>query len=248
MTTPQEMLELADELDTWPATGGRGDALDAGFVSRLMKRAAVALRQAAAPQGREAKADQLPKFDYCCHGIERKDCEQCSRALTPAVAPGSEHRKWTQECCTPITPAVAPDAGARESLFSEQERHAVGHARYQVARATPDNPECCFDYELVGTLIDVVDRLTDPPPQVDSGREEIARKLKQFTDRHCEREIAMHDLKEALTLSESALEQAQDCIRGETPEDMSREDADADTISKIREALHVTAVALRPER
>jgi hypothetical protein len=42
--------------------------------------------------------------------------------------------------------------------LSEQERHAVAHARYQVEHATPDNPECCFDYELVRTLIEIIDR------------------------------------------------------------------------------------------
>lgn len=41
----------------------------------------------------------------------------------------------------------------------------------------------------------------------------------------------------ALALAQDALEQAQDCINGETPEDMSREDAREDTIRKIREAL-----------
>ena len=34
-----------------------------------------------------------------------------------------------------------------------------------------------------------------------------------------------------------ALEQAQDCIRGETPEDCTPEEARADTLVKIREAL-----------
>jgi hypothetical protein len=36
---------------------------------------------------------------------------------------------------------------------------------------------------------------------------------------------------------EQALEQAQDCIRGETPEDISDADAREDTISKVREAM-----------
>lgn len=40
-----------------------------------------------------------------------------------------------------------------------------------------------------------------------------------------------------LKQAESALEQAQDCIRGETPEDMTHEEAREDTISKIRDAL-----------
>lgn len=36
---------------------------------------------------------------------------------------------------------------------------------------------------------------------------------------------------------EAVLEQALDCIRGETPEDMSDEEAREDTISKIRDVL-----------
>jgi hypothetical protein len=46
---------------------------------------------------------------------------------------------------------------------------------------------------------------------------------------------------EAMDLVERALEQAQDCINGETPEDMSVQDAKEDTISKIREALRALA-------
>jgi hypothetical protein len=42
--------------------------------------------------------------------------------------------------------------------LSENERHAIGHARYQVEHATPDNPDCCFDYELVATLLKIIDR------------------------------------------------------------------------------------------
>lgn len=44
---------------------------------------------------------------------------------------------------------------------------------------------------------------------------------------------------------EAALEQAQDCIRGETPEDISDEEAREDTISKIRAALFDDIPALR---
>jgi hypothetical protein len=42
--------------------------------------------------------------------------------------------------------------------LSEQERHGVEHARYQVQHASPDNPNCCFDYELVLTLVKMIDR------------------------------------------------------------------------------------------
>jgi hypothetical protein len=41
--------------------------------------------------------------------------------------------------------------------LSEQQRHAIEHARYQVKHATPDDPECCFDYQLVETLLDIID-------------------------------------------------------------------------------------------
>ena len=44
-------------------------------------------------------------------------------------------------------------------------------------------------------------------------------------------------LRANLDRARMALEQAQDCIRGETPEDMTDEEARADTISKIRAAL-----------
>lgn len=39
-------------------------------------------------------------------------------------------------------------------------------------------------------------------------------------------------------LMKEALEQAQSCLSDETPEDMSDEDAKADTLEKIREALN----------
>ncbi len=42
--------------------------------------------------------------------------------------------------------------------LSEQQRHAVEHARYQVNRSSPDEPECCFDYQLVETLVEMIDR------------------------------------------------------------------------------------------
>ena len=51
---------------------------------------------------------------------------------------------------------------------------------------------------------------------------------------------------EALRIAERALEQAQDCINGETPEDVSFGEAEDDTISKIREALRAIQDALLP--
>lgn len=43
---------------------------------------------------------------------------------------------------------------------------------------------------------------------------------------------------ELLNQIEKALEQAQDCIKGETPEDVTHEEARIDTIDKVRDAMH----------
>jgi hypothetical protein len=50
-------------------------------------------------------------------------------------------------------PKPAPDA------MRESERHAIAHARYQAEQATPEKPDCCFDYELVKDLLRVIDRI-----------------------------------------------------------------------------------------
>lgn len=49
----------------------------------------------------------------------------------------------------------------------------------------------------------------------------------------------MTDKFEMLDKIYDALSQAQDCVRGETPEDVSDAEARADTISKIREAMEL---------
>lgn len=41
-----------------------------------------------------------------------------------------------------------------------------------------------------------------------------------------------------MELMKEALEQAQSCLSDETPEDMSGDDAQADTLERIREALN----------
>ncbi len=51
-----------------------------------------------------------------------------------------------------------PDKAALADWLSEQERHAVEHARYLAVRATTENPDCCFDYGLVHTLVQIIDR------------------------------------------------------------------------------------------
>lgn len=47
----------------------------------------------------------------------------------------------------------------RRARLSEGERHSIGHAQYQVDRATPDKPDVCFDYELVACLLRLIKRL-----------------------------------------------------------------------------------------
>lgn len=69
----------------------------------------TALRAAPAPGGIEAR-------EYCCHGIERTDCEQCSRALqSQPVQPAG---KGEQE---PTVPAVL--LTALIGNIREYERH-----------------------------------------------------------------------------------------------------------------------------
>ncbi len=55
-----------------------------------------------------------------------------------------------------------PASPLRGRELNENERHAVGHARYQVEHATPENPDCWFDYELVATLLSLI---AAPPEQ-----------------------------------------------------------------------------------
>ena len=63
--------------------------------------------------------------------------------------------------------AVRDGVAASEQSLSEAERHAVEHARWQVRKATPDNPDCCFDYQLVKNLLDVIDRKNPQSPWMD---------------------------------------------------------------------------------
>lgn len=58
-------------------------------------------------------------------------------------------------------------------------------------------------------------------------------------------DIRQEDVREALDNLESILEQVQDCIRGDTPEDMSDAEARNDTIGKIREGIFELIPALR---
>lgn len=44
----------------------------------------------------------------------------------------------------------------RRPKLSEDERHSIAHAEWAVSHATPDNPEVCFDYTLVQTLLGLI--------------------------------------------------------------------------------------------
>lgn len=44
-------------------------------------------------------------------------------------------------------------------IVSEEEQHAIDHAQYLVDHASPDHPEVCFDYELVATLLSLIEEL-----------------------------------------------------------------------------------------
>lgn len=47
----------------------------------------------------------------------------------------------------------------REAVaWTEEERHAIAHARHQVEQASPESPDCCFDFDLVKDLLRVIDR------------------------------------------------------------------------------------------
>ena len=69
--------------------------------------------------------------------------------------PASERLDRIEEICTS---ALSSPPAALHAGLSEEERHAVEHARYQVEHATPDNPECGFDFDLVKDLICAIDR------------------------------------------------------------------------------------------
>jgi hypothetical protein len=98
--------------------------------------------------------------------------------LTPCVATELSNGKCTFPDCACITappcphyahapaaPAPQPVATGEREAISEQERHAIACALWQFEHATPDDPECCFDYELVGTLLKVLDRALASQPR-----------------------------------------------------------------------------------
>jgi hypothetical protein len=67
----------------------------------------------------------------------------------------------------------APSASEPAGPLNESERHAIAHARYQVERASPENPDVCFDFDLVKALLRVIDRRGTVGPSEDYVKTEI---------------------------------------------------------------------------
>jgi hypothetical protein len=88
--------------------------------------------------------------------IERALAEKINLHLQMGAATPGFHLSEDDLCM--IVRALLRGHAQTPAVLSEQQRHAVGHARYQVEHSTPENPECCFDYELVATLIGIIDR------------------------------------------------------------------------------------------
>lgn len=57
---------------------------------------------------------------------------------------------------TALRAAPQPET-ASNGERSEEERHAIAHAKYMCDQASPsENPEVCFDFELVRTLLSLI--------------------------------------------------------------------------------------------
>jgi hypothetical protein len=90
--------------------------------------------------------------DYQQLAQVRCENDDCFGPSTPVASVRDADRMWNRRISVP---AQAP--------LSEAERHAIAHARYQVEHASPDNPDCHFDYELVLNLLHVIERSAQPP-------------------------------------------------------------------------------------
>lgn len=66
------------------------------------------------------------------------------------------------ETALALAQKLVTGALAQPAIMSEAERHAIAHARHQVERATPEKPDCCFDFDLVKDLLRVIDRAIAP--------------------------------------------------------------------------------------
>jgi Lar family restriction alleviation protein len=88
----------------------------------------------------------------CDTGVTWLMCDDCQAEGPVAEAEREAVEKWNGR-----------SGGAAQAPLSEAERHAIAHARYQVEHASPDNPDCHFDYELVLNLLHVIERSAQPP-------------------------------------------------------------------------------------
>lgn len=55
--------------------------------------------------------------------------------------------------------AAARATRKRKVRLSDEERHCIGHAQYLVDQATDETPDVFFDYEVVRTLLKLLERL-----------------------------------------------------------------------------------------
>ena len=105
----------------------------------------------AIPREQEVKPVAVGVLEYIDMAENRLECENCTECVKLAIS-------YLQEARQLLTAPPSDSPGsAHQPQLSEQQRHCVEHARYQVKHATPDDPECCFDYQLVETLLDIID-------------------------------------------------------------------------------------------
>jgi hypothetical protein len=137
-------VQIIEELRGSPAERGDGNRaipFDRNALGRMVREAWVrwALTQP------NPKPSWLAPYD----DLDERD-KEADRQIGEAIA------RWT--LIGDAASSQSPAASADRQTLSEQERHAVEHARFQADRATPGDPECCFDFELVKTLVQIVDR------------------------------------------------------------------------------------------
>ncbi|MCK1577737.1 hypothetical protein [Bradyrhizobium sp. 174] len=98
---------------------------------------------------------------YVFAGLTEKhagDCtNECHTCVVCSTSDALDKAKQILAALLPHLAGVAQAVGV-----SEAERHAIAHARYQSQHASPANPDCHFDYELVLDLLRVIDRAPQP--------------------------------------------------------------------------------------
>lgn len=72
------------------------------------------------------------------------------------LLPNSGHGQFWKKVLAEMRVALQAKPKFR---LSDDERHSVAHAQYLVGRATDDNPNISFDYELIRTLLKLLGRL-----------------------------------------------------------------------------------------